>query len=210
MVRSSISPEGKKHECLYVPIGGVCNRSSFVYYYSPFEGDCKKWDGCLGRGLYFSRPRCERACRDAPHGICALEKDEGTFGVPPFEKKYFYNQITQQCETFGYQGNGEEKSRANRFDDEHECHVKCATVRGIRQRICHGGNESISAGTAYSDRIPAFSSCPSVTQSLIIGGAEGISQPACRHVLPHVEAFRKTFACPVGSPMNPTKKCELF
>ncbi|XP_072143382.1 doenitin-1-like isoform X2 [Dermacentor andersoni] len=117
--------EGKKHKCLYVPIGGVCNLSSIVYYYSPLEGDCKKWDGCLGRGFYFSRPRCERACRDAPYGICALEKDEGTFGVPPFQKKYFYNQITQQCEAFDYQGNGEENARANRFDDQYECQVKC-------------------------------------------------------------------------------------
>ncbi|XP_065305197.1 WAP, Kazal, immunoglobulin, Kunitz and NTR domain-containing protein-like isoform X2 [Dermacentor albipictus] len=113
--------EGKKHKCLYVPIGGICNVSSIVYYYSPMEGDCKKWDGCLGRGFYFSRPRCERACRDAPYGICALEKDEGTFGVPPFQKKYFYNQITQQCEAFDYQGNGEENARANRFDDWSQC-----------------------------------------------------------------------------------------
>ncbi|KAL1468616.1 hypothetical protein MTO96_041371 [Rhipicephalus appendiculatus] len=117
--------EGKKHGCLYVPVGGVCNQTSVVYYYSPFEGDCKKWDGCLGPGFYFSRPRCERACRDAPHGICALEKDEGTFGVPPFVKKYFYNQITQQCEAFEYQGNGEDKSKANRFENERECKVKC-------------------------------------------------------------------------------------
>ncbi|KAH7955479.1 hypothetical protein HPB52_000929 [Rhipicephalus sanguineus] len=121
----SATLEGKKHGCLYVPVGGVCNRTSVVYYYSPLEGDCKKWNGCLGPGFYFSRPRCERACRDAPHGICALEKDEGTFGVPPFGKKYFYNQITQQCEPFEYQGNGEDQSKANRFENERECKVKC-------------------------------------------------------------------------------------
>ncbi|KAH6934131.1 hypothetical protein HPB50_020669 [Hyalomma asiaticum] len=38
----------------------------------------------------------------------------------------------------------------------------------------------------------------------------GLSEPECRDFLPHLEAFSKAFDCPVGSPMNRSKKCDFL
>ncbi|XP_037564923.1 endothelin-converting enzyme 1-like [Dermacentor silvarum] len=77
-------------------------------------------------------------------------------------------------------------------------------------------NASANLGTSATlPGLPALSGSQLFFVSLCYAKCHGswtgeLSEPECGDFLPHVEAFSKAFSCPVGSPMKPVKKCELF
>ncbi|XP_076091712.1 carboxypeptidase inhibitor SmCI-like [Mytilus galloprovincialis] len=118
-------PEDPDDVCNLSLDAGPCDVNSVMFYYNSDTRTCEKFNygGCLGNAnKFYDYRECEAACHveDQSPEVCDQPR---SIGDCPFKfNQYFYNQTTNECESFVYTGC---YGNNNRFHDRDSCEDLC-------------------------------------------------------------------------------------
>jgi len=130
-------------KCLLPKAPGPCKMASQRFYFDMRTRSCKLfiYGGCKGNENNFqSEEECENTCSqfkaaapiwetEAKKAQCDQDKSAGK--CRGFNKKYYFNANSRQCNEFIYTGCG---GNDNRFDSLDECEITCPVIKDLASK----------------------------------------------------------------------------
>lgn len=130
----SVDMKFNKNDCSLPMEQGPCEAYIPSFYFNSELGKCESfiYGGCQGNANRFAlKDDCEKNCESTPirQTKCQLPPETGP--CRGYFQKYFFNKITQSCETFIYGGCD---GNLNNFDSEDECVTECSSAYTIQSQ----------------------------------------------------------------------------
>ena len=127
-----------------------------TFYFDISSRTCRElgWGGCKGNQNNFpAQKECEETCkefslvgeRSRVQERCQQPRQPGR--CRGFQKKYFHNKDTEECEEFVYTGCG---GNENNYDSQDECEAVCGVERGGRPGRHPRCNKPVTTGNCRS------------------------------------------------------------
>lgn len=172
--------------CSLPQVSGPCDAAMEQWYYNQRTDTCERftYGGCQGNDNRFDdQQSCEQQCKRAPapqpqrpepsaprqtgqspEELCYATVDPGTCSDQI--DAWYYNPLSQKCETFKYTGCG---GNSNRYQSEEQCERSCGRFRG--QDVCRYPKDS---GPCYASiEKYYYDEATRTCQTFVYGGCQG-------------------------------------